>query len=175
MSLTVSNQASNLYQQYAMQNSDTYKNNAVDPSAVSKEDYDVSNMANAMDALESADQVDLYSVGNVDSYASNLYQVSQLSDYSTLTANQTVSELLPGSSGDSSLSKIYSLIAPDQQATSEFLQSVEQKEEAKAEADINASASTAAQTDTGGDASAVDSYKQYLNSANAGALLDTSV
>ncbi len=159
MGLTVSNQAANLYQQYALQSSDAYKNNALDSSAVSKEAYNVSNLEGALDALAGTDQVDLYSVGTADSYAKGLYTLSQLSEYDSLTSGSSALELLNGSSTDS-LNEMYGLIAPDQEETSEFLQGV--IEQAEADATV--------QTDA-----AVESYKQYLNTGGTGNLLDASL
>lgn len=173
MSLTVTNQAADLYNQYKLQNSETYKNNAVDASAISKENYNVSNITNAMDALVSTDKVDLNSVGNIGSYASSQYEVSQLANYDTLSAkNNNIADFLPGSGSDDSLTNVYNLIAPNKTANAEFLQGVVQKAEAKAIADNQSSVSTKT-TET--DSSRVDSYSQYLSGTAAGSLLDTSV
>jgi hypothetical protein len=47
MGLTVSNEAVNAYAQYVLQNSETYKNNAVNESEVFSETYNISNLTNA--------------------------------------------------------------------------------------------------------------------------------
>lgn len=123
MSISVTAQAQNMYNAYALTNSDSYKENEIDSSAVSKEKYNVSNITNALDALEKADSVSFESIGNIDSYAKNTYQLSQLDSYSKLsdTSGTSVVDLL---SGKTDSNDIYKLIASSNTLTSDELESL---------------------------------------------------
>lgn len=165
MGLTVSNQAVNTYTQYVLQNSDTYKNNSVDESEISSEAYGISNLTNAIDAMENAFSVDLNSVGNVDSYVNTLYEVSQTDVYDLLSDNSDSSALdLLSGDDDDSLSDIYSLIAPDTEASAAFLESVA----ANATAEDDSSSDAESSSDT-------TSYNTYLSGTQTSSLLDVSV
>jgi hypothetical protein len=152
MGLTVSNQAAYIYNLYALQSSDTYKNNTVDESEVSSETYGISNLANAIDAMEEAYSVDLNSIGNVDSYVNTLYQTSQIDIYSELS-EASENALLDLLTDDDSLSDIYTLIAPDAEANAAFLESI-----------VDAASSDV-----------ISSYDAYMDDTQSSSLLDVSV
>ena len=87
MSLTVLDEASNYYNMYSFQNSDAYKNYAANSSSVTQNDYSVSNLTNALNAVSNADTTNFSSILNVDSFAKNSYQISQLSDYGAFNSS----------------------------------------------------------------------------------------
>jgi hypothetical protein len=63
------------------QNSNAYKNYEADSSNAAQNDFNVSNLTNALNALGNADTTNFSSILNVDSFAKNSYEISQLSDY----------------------------------------------------------------------------------------------
>jgi hypothetical protein len=81
MSLAVSSIAKSYYNVYALTNSDTYKNNAVDSSAVSKSKYNVADASQAFDMLSS--ESNFSTIGSVGSYAKDLFKLSQIKDTGT--------------------------------------------------------------------------------------------
>jgi hypothetical protein len=104
MGLSVSDSASLYYNMYSFQNSDTYKNNTVDPSSVSKDKYNISNLSNALDALSKEDTSNFSSITNVNNYAKSIYNVSQLTNYNTISSTSKYSDLL---SNNTDLSSLY--------------------------------------------------------------------
>lgn len=112
MSLTVSANSQYLYNTYILANSDTYKEYAVDSSAVLKEKYNVSNYTNALEALNNADSVSIASITNIDSYVKSSYKLSQLDSYETLSSSVAtgITSLL---TGEASADDIYSLIGAE--------------------------------------------------------------
>jgi hypothetical protein len=90
MGFTVSSAASLYFNMYSLNNSDTYKDNTVDSSSVSKEKYKVSNLTNAFDALSNVDTANFSSISNVNSFARNTFKGSQLSNYDTLSNSTSI-------------------------------------------------------------------------------------
>lgn len=123
MSITVSAQAQNMYNAYALSNSDAYKENEIDSSTVSKEKYNVSNLTNALDALEKTDSVGFASVGNVDTYSKNVFFKSQLDNYDKLSDTDTtsISDLI---SGKTDVNDIYKLLADQNTLSSDKIKSL---------------------------------------------------
>ncbi len=123
MSITVTNQAQNMYNAYALTNSDTYKENEIDSSVVSKEKYNISNLTNALDAMDKADSVSFESIGNIDSYAKNTYKLSQLDSYEKLsdTSSDNITDLLSGKAGSND---IYKLIEDRNTLTTDEIESL---------------------------------------------------
>jgi hypothetical protein len=123
MGISVSAQAQNMYNAYALANSDTYKDNEIDSSTVSKEKYNVSNLTNALDTLDKADSVSFESIGNVDSYSENVYKMSQLDEYDKLsdTASSNITDLI---SGSADLNDIYKLIGDNNSLSTDEIQSL---------------------------------------------------
>jgi hypothetical protein len=109
MSLTISNQAQYLYNNYTYSNSGNYKKNEVDSSTVSKEKYDVSNLTNALDAMDKTDSANLNAIGDINTYVQNAYNLSQLDSNETLSdsSSSDITRLISGSAGSDD---IYSLI-----------------------------------------------------------------
>lgn len=101
MGLSVSSQAQYLYNLSKFTASSTYQDNYIDSSAVSSENYNVSNITNALDSLEKSDSESFDSIGNVNTYAKNSYTLSQLNNYNTLTSSSDSGEirLLNGEAG----------------------------------------------------------------------------
>jgi hypothetical protein len=149
MSLSVTNQAALSYLKYDYLKSDSYTENAIDESAVSESDYNISSLTNALDTLNNSDSLDFSGVGNLTSYTKDLYKLSQLGSYDTLTdsTNANVSGLLTNTSDISDLAAL---------STSKSLLSTDYiKYTAEAESS----------------SSSLDDYSSYLK----GTLLDTSV
>lgn len=76
MSVTVSGLGKTYYNIYALTNSDRFKANAVDSSAVSKSRYNVEDVSTALDMLSSRSNAS--TVGSVAGYARDLYKLSQI-------------------------------------------------------------------------------------------------
>ena len=75
MSFSVSSHAQYLFSIYTFNNSRTYSENAVDTASVSKEKYNVSNLANALDAMITADSIGISSISNLSAYVQNNYKL----------------------------------------------------------------------------------------------------
>lgn len=89
MSLTVFDEARNYYNMYSFQNSDAYQNYAANSPSVTQNNYNVSNLTDALNAVNNADTADFSSILNVDSFAKNSYEISQLSDYGAFCNSST--------------------------------------------------------------------------------------
>jgi len=87
------------------------------------EKYNVSDISNALDALEKTDSVSFESIGNVDSYAKNAYKLSQLDDYDKLsdTSSSSISDLI---SGKTDTNDIYKLLADKNTLSTDEIQSL---------------------------------------------------
>lgn len=99
MGLTVSGLSSLYYNTYALKSSDTYKNNAVDSSTVSQNEYNVPDIAAAFDSLDT--ESDFSSIGSISSYAREVYRLSQIQSKATLDSKS--SSILNLLSGDTDL------------------------------------------------------------------------
>jgi len=152
MSITVNNLSSFYYNTYALSNSDTYKENAVDSSDVAKESYNVANLTNAFDALANSDTVDFNMIGNVDSYAKNIYTISQLDVYDTLTSATSVSDIL---SNNSDLSGLYEFLGANDLVSKDYYEAV-----------LDEDAGTDTTTES-------QSYSDYLDDNTSGSVFDT--
>ncbi|NCA68067.1 MAG: hypothetical protein EOM87_08395 [Clostridia bacterium] len=118
MSLTVSANSQYLYDAYILAKSDTYKEYAVDSSALLKEKYNVSNYTNALEALSNADSVSIASITNVDSYVKSTYKLSQLDSYETLSSS-TATGITSLLNGEASAEDIYGLIGAENAITAD--------------------------------------------------------
>jgi hypothetical protein len=118
MGLTVSQSASIAYNISSLESSDSYKKYAVDSSSVTKEDYNVSNLASALDALGKTDTADFSSISNIDGYAKSVYSISQLSEYEAIRSDTTVSNAEDLLTNSTDLSGLY-----DSLGTYELMQS----------------------------------------------------
>ncbi len=106
MGLTISSQASYLYNYYSLINSDKYTENAVDSSQVAKDTYNVSDVSSALTALNDVtDFENSFSIGNVDSYVKNAFSASQVGTYDATKPG--IVRLL---SGDAGTDDIYDII-----------------------------------------------------------------
>ena len=155
MGMTISDQASYEYNLYKYQNSSAAKSSTVDSSAVSKKYYNISNISNAIDALNGISSQNGYSIGNLNTYAVGLIQGSQLSDYSTIKGNLKSSVQTELLSGSTDLSSLYSTLGFNASSTKDYLSI------------LNSG------TFSGSSASAVDNYKKYLSSSTETSLLNS--
>ncbi len=111
MSLTVSSEAAFNYNLSAFLKSDTYTENAVDASTVTKDSFQITDMTEALTTLDEADGVDFSTIGNLSTYVKNLYAGSQtvvaesLRNIQTQTVSYT--SLL---NNDDDMSSIYGLL-----------------------------------------------------------------
>ena len=147
MSLSVTNQAALSYLKYDYIKSDSYTENAIDESAVSESDYNISSLTNALDALNNGTSVNISGLGNLNNYTRDLYKLSQLGSYDTLTdsTNANVGGLLTNTS---KMSDITALSVSKSLLSADYI-----KYTAEAEAS----------------SSSIDNYSSYLK----GTLLDT--
>ena len=74
MSFSVSSHAQYLFSIYTFNNRRTYSENAVDTASVSKK-FNVSNLANALDAMITADSISISSISNLSAYVQNNYKL----------------------------------------------------------------------------------------------------
>lgn len=119
MGLTVSDQANLYYSLYSFSGSDINQSNAVNTSSITKNDYNVSNLTNALDSVSRTDKVSFSSIGNVDSYAKDAYALSQLSGYSTLIGDSNnVSGVL------SNTSNMYNLLSYSRTLDTQLIKAV---------------------------------------------------
>lgn len=92
------------YNIYSLSKSDTYAKNKVDSSAVSKEDYDVSDLSSALEAMDDAADTDFSSIGDISGYTENALKISQSSIFSKVdNGSSIVNDILSGSTNDSSM------------------------------------------------------------------------
>ena len=149
MNLSVTNQAALSSLKYDYLKSDSYTENAIDESAVSESDYNISSLTNALDTLSNSNSLDFSGVGNLTGYTKDLYKLSQLGSYDTLTdsTNANVSGLLTNTS---KMSDIAALSVSKSLLSADYI---------KYTAEAQASSSS------------IDNYTSYLK----GTLLDTSV
>lgn len=109
MSLTISNQAQYLYNNYTYTNSDNYKKSAVDSSSVSKDTYDAADLTSALNAVDKTDSANLDSISDINTYVQNVYTSSQL-DSSETPSDPSSSDITRLISGTAGSDDIYSLI-----------------------------------------------------------------
>ena len=122
MSLTVSNQASLYYNNYTYTNSDSYTENAVNSSAVSKNNYNIENLTNALKTLELNATNDFDSIININNYAKNLFSLSQLDIYEELSSNTTeISNILEN---NADLSDLYSYFGTNNLVNKAYYQTI---------------------------------------------------
>lgn len=147
MSLTVSSLSKSYYNIYALTNSDTYKNNAVDSSAVSKSKYNVADISTAIDMLSS--ESNFSTIGSVSGYAKDLYKLSQIDGSTSDVQTDSVVSLL---SGDTDLTDMFSILDTSKANTEKVAKAL--------------SGSTSSSTSTNNAISAysgiVEAYKSYL-------------
>lgn len=126
MGLTVSAQASNAYTAYALKNSDTYENYAIDMNDVSEEYFNISSVSDAVDAMNSVldSAASLYSVGKVDSFVRSQYQFSQLGIYENLKDKIGSYDVTGVLSNDTDLSDVYELANTSNQVSSDYIRSL---------------------------------------------------
>lgn len=149
MSLTVTSQAAAYYNMYTFENSDTYTENAVDETTVSEDSYNISSLSNAIDAFNKSDSTNIGFIDNVTSYAKNVYETSQLSVYDTLTADNSVSDIL---SNNTDLSNLYELSGTYSMSSATYLASL--------------SVASSTETDTS------SSISSYLDDSSSESVLD---
>lgn len=118
MSFTVSGQSQLLLNTYNFANSKTYKENAIDASAVSKDSYNVSNLQNALDALVDTDSVNIDAISNINTYVKDAYKLSQTDNYESLSSSSSssIARLL---SGEASVDDINALIGAEKEITAD--------------------------------------------------------
>lgn len=155
MGMTVSGQASNLYSLYQYENSAAAQGSQADPSAVSKQNYNISSLSHAVDALNGVPSQNGYSIGSVSSAAANLIQESQLSDYSTIKDNLNSSAQTEILSGGTDLSALYSTLGFNPVSTENYLKIL-----------------SSGDTSSGSSGNAVNDYRSYLSSSTETSLLN---
>lgn len=162
MSLTLGNYAASYYNTYSFKNSSTYTQNKVDSSEISKDTYNVSNLTNALDAVDNGTLNSFASVTNVGIYSQNVFKVSQLSEYNDvkdkISDNDGLINLL---SGSTDLSSMYNLLGSQSKINAENTKKIIQQAEEKPDT-----------TDTDSNETNVNSYSGYLNRSSSGSLLD---
>lgn len=89
MSIAVSSLSKSYYNIYALTNGDTYKQNAVDASAVSQARFNVSDVSDALDMLSS--KTKLNTVGSAAGYAEDIYKLNQGSGTNDALSGSVVS------------------------------------------------------------------------------------
>ena len=126
MGLTISAQASNAYAAYALKNSETYENYAVDTSEISEEYFNISSVSDAVDAMNSVldSTSSLYSVGRVDSFVRSQYQFSQLGIYENLRERINSYDVSGVLTSDTDLSDVYELANTSNQVSSDYINSL---------------------------------------------------
>jgi hypothetical protein len=152
VSIAVSSLSRSYYNIYALTNSDTFKQNAVDASAVSPAKFNVSDIGDALDMLSS--ETTLGTIGSAASYAKDLYKLSQVKDRGT---------------DDALSSSVVSLFAKDTDMSDFFgiLDTSKANTEKVREAlgdSISTRNAVSAYSDT------VAAYRQYLESTNGSVL-----
>jgi len=154
MSLTVYTQSTFYYNSYALINSETYQENAVDSTKISENSYNISNMTNALEALNTGDTVNFNFLGNIKSYAKNLYIMSQLNFFDNLNSSNTkISNIL---SNDMDLSGMYSMMGSKNLISKQYYDYILENTETETTKDISSS------------------YSDYLSGNMSGNVLDTS-
>lgn len=156
MSLTIYTQANFYYNSYALTNSKTYQENAVDSTKISQDSYHIADMTSALEALDTGDSVDYDFLGNVNSYAKNLYVMSQLNFFDDVSSSAAkISDIL---SNDRDLSGMYSMMGSSDLISEQYYDYILDN----TDSDVEASSDTAS------------SYSDYLNSGLSGSVLDSS-
>ncbi len=152
MSLAVSSLSKSYYHIYALTNSDTFKQNAVDTSAVSQARFNVSNITDALDMLSSESKFS--TIGSAANDAKDIYKLTQVKGRGT---NNALSN------------SVVSLFAKDTDMSDFFgILDVSRADTKKVREALGDSLSTrnavTAYTDT------VAAYKQYLEKTNGSIL-----
>ncbi len=152
MSLAISSLSKSYYNIYALTNSDTYKQNAADASAVSQSRFNVSNITDALDMLSNESK--LSTIGSVASDAKDIYKLSQVKDQGTNDAlsNSVVSLFEKGTD----MSNFFGILDTSKANT-------EKVREALGDS-ISTRNAVTAYSDT------VAAYKQYLEKTNGSIL-----
>lgn len=152
MSLAVSSLSKSYYNIYALTNSDTYKQNGVDSSAVSQAKYGVSDISDAYEMLSS--ESNFSTIGSVAGYAKDIYKLSQVKDSGTNEAlSHSVVSLF---SGDTDMTDLFSILDTSKANT----------EKVKASLGDSVSSSKAISAYSG----TVAAYEQYLKNMNQSAV-----
>jgi len=169
VSMTVDSMAQSYYNQYTFSTSQTATQNAVDSSTISKSDFNISNLTNALDALDTTENVNPYTT-NLDQYVQSSFNESQLSQYSTLSslASSTTSALNSSGSLDNTVSMAYMKNKLGLSSSSFNIYSV-LSPTSTAELD---SLSTSASSKTSSDS--VSAYQNFLSDNPIGTFLNTS-
>lgn len=155
MGMTVSNQASYLYSLYQYESSTAAQSSSVDLSAVSKQQYNISSLSNAVDALNGVSSQNGYSIGSASSAAAGLIQESQLSGYATIKDNLKSSVQTEIFSGNADLSSLYSTLGFNPVSTRDYLKIL-----------------SGGYASSGSSGNAVNDYKSYLSSSTETSLLN---
>lgn len=107
MSITVDSMAQSYYNQYSFNNSTASQQNSIDPSTVSKSNYNVSDLSDALQMLSDSNGADLYT-SNLDQYVQSSFEESQLSQYNALSGMLgNTADILDGTNIDDSASMSY--------------------------------------------------------------------
>ncbi len=152
MSIAVSSLSKTYYNIYTLTNSDTFRQNAMDVSAVSQAKFNVSDISDALDMLSS--ETKRGTVGSAASYAKDIYKLSQTKDRGTNDAlSSSVVSLF---AKDTDMADFFGIINTSKANT-------EKVREALGDS-ISTRNAVTAYSDT------VAAYRQYLESMNTSAL-----
>jgi hypothetical protein len=152
MSIAVSSLSKTYYNIYALTNTDTYKQNAVDASAVSQAKFNVPDVNEALEMLSSESK--LNTIGSAASYAKDLYKLSQVKDSGTNDALS--SSVVSMFAKDTDMSDFFGILDTSRANTTKV-------REALGESTSTRNAVTA-YSDT------VAAYRQYLENMNGSVL-----
>lgn len=154
MSLTVYTQSTFYYNSYVLTGSERYRSNAVDSTKISEDSYNISDMTNALEALDTGDTVDFNFLGNISSYAKNLYSISQWNFFDGLSSSNTkVGDIL---ANDTDLSGIYSMMGSNNLISKQYYTYILDNTDADTAEDIGSR------------------YSDYLSGKISGNVLDAS-
>lgn len=152
MSIAVSSLSRSYYNIYALTNSDTFKQNAVDASAVSQAKFNVSDINDALDMLSS--KTTLGTIGSAASHAEDLYKLSQVKDRGTDDAlSSSVVSLF---AKDTDMSDFFGILETSKANTGKVREALGDS--------ISTRNAVTAYSDT------VAAYRQYIESTNGSVL-----
>jgi len=152
MSIAVSSLSRSYYNIYALTNSDTFKQNAVDASAVSQAKFNVSDINDALDMLSS--KTTLGTIGSAASHAKDLYKLSQVKDRGTDDAlSSSVVSLF---AKDTDMSDFFGILETSKANTGKVREALGDS--------ISTRNAVTAYSDT------VAAYRQYIESTNGSVL-----
>jgi len=120
MSISVYNQALSYYHMYVFTTNSIYQENLAQASGVSEACYQIPDVTNALAVLNETSSVDLTAISNVENYAKNVYQLSQIDICDNLRGldDSDVAELL---SNSADLSGIYALLSSADLLSEDYL------------------------------------------------------